>query len=138
MIFLDSGFILAYVNESDPHHADAFPLMKRILKGEFEKVFISDFIVTEVLTLSRVRTKSCECAKSIDKLLKTKKNNIDIFFGIYVDNAVLERTTIKFHKFCSEGFSHTDCSILVIMEMFSIPLLASFDSHFGGMVSVLP
>ena len=138
MIFLDSGFILAYVNESDPHHVDAFPLMKRILKGEFGKIFISDFIVTEVLTLSRVRTKSCECAKSIDELLKRKKNNKDIFFGIYVDNAVLERTTTKFHKFCSEGFSHTDCSILVIMEMFSIPLLASFDSHFREMVSVLP
>lgn len=138
MIFLDSGFILAYVNESDPHHSDALPLMNRILKGEFGKIFISDFIITEVLTLSRFRTKSCECAKSIDDLLATKKDDKAIFFGIFVDNAVLEQTTTKFHKFCPEGFSHTDCSTLVIMEMFSIPQLASFDSHFRGMVSVLP
>lgn len=138
MIFLDSGFILAYVNASDPYHSDALPVMKRILKGEFGKIFISDFIVTEVLTLSRVRTKSCACAKSIDDLLNTKKDNKDIFFPIYIDNAILEQTTNKFHQFCSEGFSHTDCSNLVIMKMFSIQFLASFDSHFRGIVSVLP
>ena len=118
MIFLDSGFILAYANESDPHHPVALPLMTRIFKGEFGKIFISDFVVTEVLTLSRVRTKSCECAKSIDDLLNRKKELKEIFFKIYVDNAVLEQTTTKFHKFCTEGFSHTDCSILVIMKMF--------------------
>ncbi|MCK4849125.1 MAG: type II toxin-antitoxin system VapC family toxin [Candidatus Heimdallarchaeota archaeon] len=138
MIFLDSGFILAYVNESDPHHSDALPLMKRIFKGEFGKIFISDFVVTEVLTLSRVRTKSCECAKSIDDLLNRKKDNKDIFFRMFVDSAVLKQATTKFHKFCSEGYSHTDCSILIIMKMFSIQFLASFDSHFRGLVSVLP
>ena len=84
MIFLDSGFILAYVNASDPYHSYALPLMKRILKGEFGKIFISDFIVTEVLTLSRVRTKSCDCAKSINDLLNTKKDNKDIFFTISI------------------------------------------------------
>ena len=138
MIFLDSGFILAYVNASDPYHSAALPLMKRILKGEFGKIFITDFIVTELLTLSRVRTKSCDCAKSINDLLNTKKENKDIFFTIYIDNAILKQTTSKFHQFCSQGFSHTDCSNLVIMKMFSIQFLASFDSHFRGMVSVLP
>lgn len=138
MIFLDSGFILAYVNESDPRHSDALPLMKRVLKGEFGKIFISDFIITEVLTLSRVRTKSCECAKSIDELLRTKKDNIDLFFRVYIDAAILDQTTTKFQTLCPEGLSHTDCSILVITEMFSISLLASFDSHFKGFVSVLP
>jgi predicted nucleic acid-binding protein len=138
VIFIDSGFILAYINKSDPHHPLALPLMNRIFQGEFGKIFISDFVVTEVLTLSRVRTKSCECAKSIDDLLNRKKDHKDIFFKIYVDNAVLEQTTTKFHKLCTEGFSHIDCSILVIMKMFSIQFLASFDSHFRGLVSVLP
>lgn len=137
MIFLDSGFIFAYINSDDPHHADALPLMVKILKGEFGKIFISDYIITEVLTLSRIRTKSCECAKSIDDLLKKKKGNKDIFFKMYVDSTILKETTNKFHKYCNSDFSHTDCSILVIMQMYSIEFLASFDSHFKGLVSVV-
>ena len=137
MIFLDSGFIFAYVNSDDPHHADALPLMIRILKGEFGKIFISNFIITEVLTLSRVRTKSCECAKSIDALLKRKKENKDIFFKLYIDQTILKETTDKFHKYCTSGFSHTDCSILVLIQMYSIDYLATFDSHFKGQVPIV-
>ncbi|MFX0086649.1 MAG: type II toxin-antitoxin system VapC family toxin [Candidatus Hodarchaeota archaeon] len=137
MIFLDSGFIFAYINRDDPHHADALLLMVKILKGEFGKIFISDFIITEVLTLSRVRTKSCECAKSIDELLKKKKEKKDIFFKLYIDQTILKETTEKFHKYCNSGFSHTDCSILVLMHMYSIDFLASFDSHFKGLVSIV-
>ncbi|MFW9906595.1 MAG: type II toxin-antitoxin system VapC family toxin [Candidatus Thorarchaeota archaeon] len=136
MIFLDSGFVFAYVNSDDPHHADVLPLMVRILKGEFGKIFISDFIITEVLTLSRVRTKSCECAKSIDELLKRKKKKKDIFFKLYIDQTILKETTEKFHKYCDSGFTHTDCSILVLMQMYSIGFLATFDSHFKELVSV--
>jgi predicted nucleic acid-binding protein len=137
VIFLDSGFIFAYVNSDDPHHTAALSLMVRILKGEFGKIFISDFIITEVLTLSRIRTKSCECAKSIDELLKKKKGEKEIFFKMHVDQAVLKETTEHFHKYCDSGFSHTDCSILVIMQMYSIESLATFDSHFKGLVSVV-
>ena len=111
--------------------------MVRILKGEFGKIFISDFIITEVLTLSRVRTRSCECAKSIDELLKKKKEKKDIFFKLYIDQAILKETTDIFHKYCNSGFSHTDCSILVLMQMYSIDFLATFDSHFKGVVSIV-
>ena len=110
--------------------------MVRILKGEFGKIFISDFIITEVLTLSRVRTKSCECARSIDELLKKKKEKKDIFFKLFIDQAILKETTEKFHKYCKSGLSHTDCSILVLMQMYSIEFLATFDSHFKGLVSI--
>jgi predicted nucleic acid-binding protein len=110
--------------------------MVRILKGEFGKILISDFIITEVLTLSRVRTKSCECAKSIDELLRKKKDKKDIFFKLYIDQAILKETTDIFHKYCKSGFSHIDCSILVFMKMYSIDFLASFDSHFKGLVSI--
>jgi len=137
VIFLDSGFIFAYVNSDDPNHAVALPLMVRILKGEFGKIFISDYIITEILTLSRVRTKSCECAKSIDELLRKKKGKKDIFFKMYVDKTILRETTEAFHKYCNSGFSHTDCSILVVMQMYSIEFLASFDSHFKGLVSII-
>ena len=110
--------------------------MIKILKGEFGKIFISDFIITEVLTLSRIRTKSCECAKGIDELLKKKKKKKDIFFKLYIDQAITKETTEKFHKYCDSGFSQTDCSILVLMQMYSIDFLATFDSHFKRLVSV--
>jgi len=135
---VDSGFVFAYVNEKDPHHSSALPLMEKILVGEYGKIFISNLIVNEAMTLSMIRTKSCGCAKTIDDLLSIQKDSRQVFFPIYVDSSIIERTTKKFHKFCPKGLSFTDCTILVIMEMFSIPSLATFDSHFKGIVTTFP
>lgn len=138
MIFLDSGFLVAYVNQDDLLHQQAIPTMDDALRGKYGKIITSNFIVDEALTLARVRTKACDCSRAINELLSTEKDGKRIFFEVIVDQAIMKETTKKFLRYCEEGLSCTDCSILAIIEFLNIPFLATFDSHFKGLTTVLP
>ena len=138
MIFFDSGFLLAFVNASDPQHAQAVPVMDRALKGEFGRMVVSNFITDEVLTLARVRTKSCDCGKAIHKFLHKTKDNKRLFLEVCIDEVLMKNTTDIYWKHCESGLSFTDCSILAVIDFLSVSHLATFDDHFRGFTTVLP
>ena len=138
MIFFDSGFLLAFINEDDPKHARTVPVMDRALKGEFGRMVVSNFIIDEVLSLARVRTKSCDCGKAIHKFLRKTKDKKRLFLEIGIDEVLMKSTTAIYWKYCEAGFSFTDCSILAVGDFLSISHLATFDDHFRGLTTVLP
>ena len=137
MIFIDSGFLYSYMNETDKNHKNTLPIMKSSLTGEYGKIIISNYITDETLTLAWVRTGNCQCSKDIQQLIKTKKGKKNIFFEVLIDRTLIESSEFFFERYCEKGLSFTDCSILAVMESLHIDYLASFDGGFKGIVKNL-
>ena len=137
MIFIDSGFLYAYVNEKEFLHKEVKMKMKEILGGKFGAILISNYIIDESLTLARAKTKRCEVGKQILKLINLKINEKRIFNLIIIDSALLELIELKYEKYCEKGLSYTDCSILALMDEYQISYLASTASEFEGLATLI-
>lgn len=137
MIFLDTGFVYAYVNVKESRHNNAKKYMKRILIGEFGSIFVSNFIYDEVLTLSLARTKGCVVGEQIKKFLKRENKGKRVIKMVNVNDALMKKTDILFDKYCSSGLSYTDCSIISIMNENKIEYLATFAEEFKGIKSII-
>ncbi len=137
MIFLDSGFIYAYVNNKESRHNLAKRNMHNILAGDFGSILISNFIYDEVLTLSLARTKGCAVGEKIKKFLKKERNNKKLIKMITINDSLMKKTDDLFDKYCQKGLSYTDCSILATMNENKIEYLATFAEEFKGIKTII-
>ena len=138
MILFDSGPLLAYVNEQDPHHELAVEIMTEALKGIYGRLMVTNYIVDEVLTLSMVRTKSCTYGEEILKTIREEKNKKRIFFELVLETKAITKTEELFKKYCSKGLSFTDCSLLAVIEQLEIEYLFTFSAKFKGLAPIIP
>lgn len=130
MIFLDSSFLIAYKIENDVHHQKAKILMEKIIKNEFGKPIISDYIFDEVITVIFGKSKSHELA------IETGKELINSFNIINIEESLFKESWNEFIKQKETKFSFTDCSILALMNAHKIQNLATFDEEFNKVGSL--
>ncbi len=138
MILFDSGPLLAYVNDKDPHHKASVDLMTVSLKGVYGKLLVTNYIVDEVLTLALVRTRSCKYGEEILKVIRSEKGEKKIFYEVIIQNEMITKTEELFRKYCSKGLSFTDCSLLAVSEILNVEYLATFSAEFKGLATILP
>ena len=138
MIIFDSDPLFAYVNAQHPKHSVACSIMSEALKGVYGKLVVPNYIIDEVLTLSRVRTKRCDYGEAILNLLRATKENKRIFLEIILNQEMLLLTETLYKRYCPKGLSFTDCSLIALMQIFGINHLATFASEFQGLVSIIP
>lgn len=137
MIFLDSGFLYAYINTEDSAHSKVKTLMQEILEGNYGSIFISNFIYDEVLTLARFRTKRCEVGEKIKLFVKKEKESKKIIQLIMIKESLMAQTENLFNEYCKEGLSFTDCSIVASMREKKIEYLATLAKEFKGKVKLI-
>lgn len=119
-IFIDTSLLVSYYNKKDENHEKALKIMPEILNESFGKVFVSDYIFDEVVTVALVRTKSHENAKLIGSdLLNANmlylKVNENIFMAAW--KYFLEKAPMSF----------TDFTIIAMIKAYKIDYLATFD-----------
>lgn len=126
MIFIDSSYWIAFINNKDKWHKRALELEPGL---ENEKRIISSTVLTETLnSLSVFGGKTCIKIYNLIqethniKYLNSKKD-YDNISNIFLEYDV------------SVGFS--DCSSLKIMDDFNIYKIASFDSDFDKINGIL-
>jgi len=129
-VFLDTGFLIALKNEEDKNHAEAQQWMPRFLKNEFGKIYTSTFVFDEIVTLALVRIKNAEFAINIGSyiLSSPRITIIDLSRKDFVKSWDL------FQKYIETRLSFTDCTNLVLCELVNCQFLATFDSHFKGLI----
>lgn len=132
MIFLDSGFLYSYINKEDSSHMKVKSIMEEILNGKFGSIYISSFIYDEVLTLARFRTRHCDVGDRIKILVNKKVKGNKLIRMVTINENLLVQTDELFEKYCKEGLSFTDCSILAIMNEKKIEYLATLAEEFKG------
>jgi len=55
-LLIDTSALVAARNADDRNHNKALDIMTRALKGEFGKLYISDYIFDEAVTIAYIRT----------------------------------------------------------------------------------
>lgn len=137
MIFLDSGFLYAYVNVKESSHKLVTSQMKQIILGKYGSIVISNFIYDEVLTLARARTRDCKVGNKIKILIKKEINGKKLIKMINITEELMNKTELIYDNYCKEGLSFTDCSILSVMNDKKITNLATLASEFNGKANVI-
>ncbi len=131
-LLIDTSALVAARNADDKNHDKALDIMIRALKGEFGKIYISDYIFDEAVTIAYIRTGNKKFAEDIGRFARTRP--IIFRFNEPVD---FERAWVLYLQYRDKNFSFTDCTNIAIMERYSMETLFTYDSEFKGIVSVI-
>jgi len=136
-VLIDTGFYVAFRNERDPHHERAVELAKAITSGHHGQAFVTDYVIAETLNYagSRLRSPQLTLAMMADLLGQAR----DPWMGVtFVDQESFSAASVIFSTIgVRKGLSFTDCTTLAVTRRLKIPLVASFDSGFDGLIERL-
>ena len=135
-IFIDTGIFEAFHNKRDENHLKAREIVRRIVKAEFGAAFTSDYIFDEAVTLALARTGRSEAALGLGRMILGESSR-PFAILLRVGQEEFRQSWTLFAKYSSKGLSFTDCSSLALMETMEIEQMATFDSHFEGIASVV-
>jgi len=129
-VFIDTGVFVALRNADDEFHTRSKEIMRSALKGEFGKIFTSDYIVDEAIAIALIRTRRHDLAVDIGKYIIESPR----ILKLWTIKDTFDVAWEKFKKFKDRPISFTDCVSITHMEKNSIEQIMSFDSGFDGLV----
>lgn len=130
MIFVDSSFIISYEIEEDVNHTKADKMMGDILDGKYGKIFISNFIFDECVTVVFVKSKNLSLAIKSGENLKRSTELLE------VDHTIFNGSWDLFKNQKGTKFSFTDCTTLALMKKEDITNIATFDGDFKSVKGI--
>jgi len=128
--FIDTGVFVAARNKRDINHEKAVNLLREALKGKYGRIYTSDYIFDEAVTVALVRTRKSDIAIDIGNfILSSKKLRI-----LHVDKLVFMDAWRIFKKYVNKKLSFTDAVSIALMRRYNIDYIMSFDKHFDNIV----
>ena len=128
--FIDTGVFVAARNKRDINHEKAVNLLREALKGKYGRIYTSDYIFDEAVTVALVRTRKSDIAIDIGNfILSSKKLRI-----LHVDKLVFMDAWRIFKKYVNKKLSFTDAVSIALMRRYNIDYIISFDKHFDNIV----
>ena len=104
--------------------------MRRALKGEFGRIYTSDYAVDEAVTTALVRTRRHDLAVDIGKYIIESPRITKLQVTEDTFNTAWETfKTLKDHP-----MSFTDCASMTLIKKNNIKQIMSFDSGFNGLI----
>jgi uncharacterized protein len=128
-IFIDTGLFLALYDIDDTYHKQSKELFKNALTGKLGRLYTSDYIIDETLTILMVRTKQHNIAVEMGKYLMESPR----ITRLTVDSGVFLDAWAQFQNLKDKFLSFTDCTSLALIEKHKIKQLMSFDHGFDGL-----
>ena len=129
-VFIDTGVFVALRNADDELHIRSKQLIKKALKGEFGRVYTSDYVIDEAVTTALVRTRRHDLAVDIGKYIIESPR----ITKLWTAEDAFDVSWQKFKTFKDKPLSFTDCVSLALMEKNRIKQIMSFDSGFDGLI----
>jgi predicted nucleic acid-binding protein len=129
-VFIDTGVFVALRNADDELHIRSKQLIKKALKGEFGRVYTSDYVIDEAVTTALVRTRRHDLAVDIGKYIIESPR----ITKLWIAKDTFDVSWQKFKTFKDKPLSFTDCASLALMEKNHIKQIMSFDSGFDGLI----
>ncbi|VVB90704.1 Uncharacterised protein [uncultured archaeon] len=71
-LLIDTSALVAARNADDKNHDKSIDIMTNALKGEFGKIYISDYIFDEAVTLAYLRTGNKNFANDLGNFARTR------------------------------------------------------------------
>jgi len=122
-IFVDSNFFIALFNLTDSLHPKVLKI-SRGLKRENPRLYISNFIFLEIVTVLSQRVNRETAVLLGNYLLKDKQLEV-----IHIDKKLNEITWEIFKSINKKNCSFVDASILAVMKREGIKKLLTFDKE---------
>ena len=129
-IFIDTGIFVAQRNAEDINHKKSKELLILALKGNWGKIYTSDYIIDEAITTALARTKRHDIAVDLGSFIIDSPS----FNKLVVDSEVFNEAWKKFKTFKDKGLSFTDCISLALSEKYGIKQIMSFNCGFDGLI----
>jgi predicted nucleic acid-binding protein len=128
-VFIDTGLFLALYDVEDTYHKRSKELFKNALTGKLGRLYTSDYIIDEALTVLLVRTKQHSAAVELGKYLMESPRIIKLTVGsdVFLD------AWARFQSLKDKFLSFTDCTSLALTEKYRIKQVMSFDRGFDGL-----
>jgi hypothetical protein len=130
MYLIDSGVWIGASNPKDAHHRKATVVLKAVLKGGLGKVYITDFIFSEVVTYIRRKVGQKQSIDAARMLLDSRHVEI-----VHTDENIFNAAFHMFERYT--GLSFTDAVSITVMKDRSIQRIISFDKGFDGVREVI-
>lgn len=131
-LLLDTSALVAARNANDRNHNKALEIMTPALQGDYGKLFVTDYIFDEAVTLAYIRTGSKRFAHDIGKFAKAKPINFRFIEPIDFDKA-----WELYQHYEDKHLSFTDCTNIALMERLDIETIFTFDMEFKGLVNLI-
>jgi hypothetical protein len=130
-VFVDTGVFVALHNADDDFHSRSRELMKQALKGDFGRIFTSDYVIDEAVTTALVRTRKHDLALDLGRFIIESPR----ITKVWVEEDSFEAAWKKFGVFKDKPLSFTDCTSIALIELKGIKQIMSFDSGFDGLIT---
>ena len=131
-ILIDTSALIAARNAEDRNHKSAVNNMNSALKGEYGKVFTSDYVFDEAVTLAYMRTGKKIFALDIGLFARSRPITMR-----FVEPIDFDRAWELYRQYDDKNLSFTDCTNIALMERLDIESIFTFDSAFKGIVNVI-
>lgn len=130
-LFLDSGPIIARVNDKDPDHELVLKTLQEIKEGklDFITLYTTNYIIDEAVTHLLYSTGRHDIACKVLDLVETS-NVITVH---WIDQDLEKRAREIFRQYKDQIFSFTDCTSFAVMEQQEIKQAFTFDTRFKTM-----
>ncbi len=136
-IFLDTSFIVAFLNKRDSRNRRATELWHKLLDNEWGSPITSDYIVDECYTLLLSRRKNLVIQQNLYDFIHGNRLKTIPKFILFrkINDELYENSWKLYNKFMDQELSFTDLTILAICTKMNIEYLASFDDDFDGKIT---
>ena len=128
-VLIDTGIFLSLYDKDDQYHQRGTDLIKDALKGNFGRLYTSDYIIDEAITTAFIRTKKHRVALELSKYLIGSSR----MARLLVDQDAFNVAWAKFQTLDDKCLSFTDCTSLALSERHQIEQIMSFDCGFDGL-----
>lgn len=122
-VFVDSDAYVALSKEDDNKHKKAVIIFNKLLNNK-TYFFTSNYVFSEVVTVLSLRLNHSAAMNFI----KTIKSSPDFYDIKWVNEDIEEKAIEIFSRQTSKNVSFVDCCNMAVMNIYSTPIIFSFDN----------
>jgi predicted nucleic acid-binding protein len=136
-VFIDSNVIIALLNTRDKNHFAVKELLTELKEPKYGMRLTIDYVLDEILTTLWMHTQRKSMVRKAYNLIC---NTPEFVKFEYLTPGTLDIAWEKWEQFAKwpeKPLSFTDCCILAFMDKNDVAYLATLDSDFSGLVTLV-
>jgi predicted nucleic acid-binding protein len=133
-VFVDTGVFFAHHDTDAAQHDRALNAFDELLDGAYGQPYTNDYVLDEVVTLTRARTGSFEAANTVANRILGEDPFPRVFELLYIHPDDVQASLETFRQYDDHDLSFTDASIIALCEARGIDAVLSFDTDFDGLI----
>ncbi len=133
-LFIDTGVFYAVHDRDVSRHSVARDAIEAASSGEYGRLFTSEYVYDETVTLVRQRTDRFDAAKRAGDRIRGHNSFPNAFELLHVTEPLFDRTLETFERYDDHALSFTDANTIALVDAYDIDAVLSFDDDFDGLV----